>query len=107
MLENVIFFFCRKDSPDWQTRTRRVHVVPIVHAQSYIYVIYTYDGKNVAEYIRLGDGPVNVRDHDIVCVMPQVDVTPATGESQQRFMAFHGTNDSAIGKASCLNLGLV
>ena len=69
-----------KDSPDWQTRTRRVHVVPIVHAQSYIYVIYTYDGKNVAEYIRLGDGPVNVRDHDlVVCVMPQVDVTPETG----------------------------
>ncbi len=49
--------------------------------------IYTYDGKNVAEYVRLGDGPVNVRDHDLVCVMPQVDVTPATGESQRRFMA--------------------
>ena len=76
-------FFCRKDSPDWQNRTR-IHVVrvPIV-----IYVVYTYDGKNVAEYIRLGDGPVNVRDHDLVCVMPQVDVTPATGESQRRFVA--------------------
>jgi hypothetical protein len=22
--------------------------------------IYTYDGKNVAEYVRFGDGPVNV-----------------------------------------------
>jgi hypothetical protein len=45
--------------------------------------IYTHDGKYVAEYVRLGDGPVNVRDHDLVCVMPQVDVTPATaGENQ-------------------------
>jgi hypothetical protein len=86
MLENFILnFFCMKDSPDWQNRTRVQLYNCTMYMQdlsyTYIYVVvYTYDGKNVAEYIRLGDGPVNVRDHDlVVCVMPQVDVTPETG----------------------------
>jgi hypothetical protein len=61
-----------------------VHAGPIVHVHICRRIYCTYDGKNVAEYVRLGDGPVNVGDHDLVCVMPQVDVTPATGESQQR-----------------------
>ena len=38
--------------------------------------IPTYDGQDVAEHVGLGDGPVNVRDDNLVRVMPQVDVTP-------------------------------
>jgi hypothetical protein len=72
----LTFFPFKADNPFGQFR-KCVQYPPYSH-------IYTYDGKNVAEYVRLGDGPVNVRDHDLVCVMPQVDVTPATGKGQQR-----------------------
>jgi hypothetical protein len=29
-----------------------------------------YDGEDVAQYVRLGDGSVNVRDDNLVRVMP-------------------------------------
>ena len=35
------------------------------------------DGKDVAEDIGLGDGPVNITDDDLVSPLPKVDVTVA------------------------------
>ena len=39
--------------------------------------ISSNDGQNVAENIRLCDGPVNVRDHNLVRPLPEVEVTAA------------------------------
>ena len=50
-------------------------------------MVFTNDGQNMAEDIRLGDCAVDVGDDNLVRLLPQVDMAPKQEQRLHHYMA--------------------